>query len=336
MSVRAVAVALLACSARCASAGVSITTVPIANEGNSPAPSGFGRVDYAYRIGMYEVTAGQYAGFLNAVATDDTHGLYNPDQANTQYGSGIARSGSPGAYAYSVDAAFLNRPVNFVSYWDACRFTNWLHNGERVGVQNSSTTEDGAYTLSDAGIAANTVGRNPGWQWAIASENEWFKAAYHKGGGVAAGYWRYPTGSDAAPGRDLLDASGNNATSSPGPGSGPIQPPYYTTIVGQYRNSASPYGTFDMGGNVWERTEDVIFGTMRGLRGGAYSMPANWQQFNLGNFTRPVLESSAFGFRVVQVPGPSLVMVALLGGVVCGHRQRRPLVAMAYCAGCSR
>ena len=33
-----------------------------------------------------------------------------------------------------------NRPVNYVSFWDAARFSNWLHNG-----QGSGDTESGAY-----------------------------------------------------------------------------------------------------------------------------------------------------------------------------------------------
>ena len=38
-----------------------------------------GAVDYVYEIGKYEVTAGQYTEFLNAVAATDTYGLYNTD-----------------------------------------------------------------------------------------------------------------------------------------------------------------------------------------------------------------------------------------------------------------
>ena len=36
-----------------------------------------GSVGYNYNIGKYEVTAGQYTEFLNAVARTDTYGLYN-------------------------------------------------------------------------------------------------------------------------------------------------------------------------------------------------------------------------------------------------------------------
>jgi len=41
----------------------------------------FWAVGYAYRIGKYEVTVGQYTAFLNAVAATDTFGLYNPNMA---------------------------------------------------------------------------------------------------------------------------------------------------------------------------------------------------------------------------------------------------------------
>ena len=44
-------------------------------------------------------------------------------------------------------------------------------------------------------------------------------------------------------------------------------------MVGEFENSASPYGTFDQGGNVWEWNEAVVYEThiaLRGLRGGSY------------------------------------------------------------------
>ena len=38
---------------------------------------GYGSVGYAYQMGKYDVTVGQYCQFLNAVAKTDTYGLYN-------------------------------------------------------------------------------------------------------------------------------------------------------------------------------------------------------------------------------------------------------------------
>ena len=53
--------------------------------------------------------------------------------SRTDHGSGITRSGGGtggNPYTYTVAADFANRPVNYVSYWDACRFANWLNNDQ--------------------------------------------------------------------------------------------------------------------------------------------------------------------------------------------------------------
>ncbi len=81
--------------------------------------------------------------FLNAVAASDPHGLFNPSMATDQVIAGIARSGSPGSYRYSVispagapiDGASSpgNRPIAYVSWFDAARFANWMHNGGGSG-----------------------------------------------------------------------------------------------------------------------------------------------------------------------------------------------------------
>jgi len=158
-SVRGVTRAALVAAAVCvflvsaAAAAVDIQTVPVGNPGNAADTHGagyYGAVAYTYNIGKYEVTAGQYTDFLNAVAKTDTYGLYYTDMSRTDFGSGIARSGSSGSYAYSVDPAFVNRPVNYVSWGDSARFANWLHNGQPMGAQDLTTTEDGAYYLNGA------------------------------------------------------------------------------------------------------------------------------------------------------------------------------------------
>jgi hypothetical protein len=43
-----------------------------------------------------------------------------------------------------------DKPVIAVSWFDALRFINWLENGQPVGLQDASTTEDGAYTFTGA------------------------------------------------------------------------------------------------------------------------------------------------------------------------------------------
>jgi hypothetical protein len=84
------------------------------------ATPGYGAVDHTYNIGKFEVTAGQYTEFLNAVAATDTYGLYNTAMDITisyplYYGCNIKRSGTPGSYKYSVASDWANRPVNLVS-----------------------------------------------------------------------------------------------------------------------------------------------------------------------------------------------------------------------------
>jgi len=250
-----------------AGSAVVIDTVPVGNPGNAAdtryATPGYGAVLYQYNIGKYEVTAGQYTEFLNAVAKTDTYGLYYTGMSNTSSGSGITRSDANGdaLWEYSVGLDSANRPVNYISWGNAARFANWLHNGQPTGAQNLSTTEDGSYYLNGATSlsALMDVTRKLNATWVIPRENEWYKAAYYKGGSTNAGYWDYPTRSNTAPGRDMTDVSGNNANINGNPY--PIDSgTYYTTVVGQFKNSVSPYGTFDQGGNVleWNDTRSSI------------------------------------------------------------------------------
>ena len=52
--------------------------------------AGYGAVGYNYNIGKYEVTAGQYTAFLNAVGGVDTYALYNPAMDPVPAGLNIA------------------------------------------------------------------------------------------------------------------------------------------------------------------------------------------------------------------------------------------------------
>jgi MYXO-CTERM domain-containing protein len=288
-----------------ASAQITIPTVRIGNPGNAADPTsgfgttGFGSVAYTYNIGATEVTNAQYAAFLNAKAASDPFNLYNTNMAGSV--GGITRSGTAGSYTYSTVSGRANHPVSYVSFWDACRFANWLHNG-----QGSGDTETGAYTLTSGGIGANSITRNAGWQWAVTSEDEWYKAAYHQpasAGGDSDNYWRYPT-------------QGNTITTA--------QANYNfvignTTPAGSY--AANYYGTFDMGGNVWECNE-AIWGSNRGLRGGSFYDLVNYLRADnrvIGNAT---LEGDNHGFRVSQVPGPGSVALLAIGGLGALRRRR--------------
>jgi formylglycine-generating enzyme len=203
----------------------SVQFVTVGNPGNAPDTRynniSVGSVDHAYQIGKYEITAGQYKEFLNAVAKDDPNGLYNPQMGDLEYeaGANIQQSGSSPNFSYSVAADWANRPVNYVSFWDAARFANWLQNGQPSGAQGPGTTEGGAYY--DIGNQA-VFGRNPGARFFVPTEDEWYKAAYHnKNAGLAASYFDYPTGSDIPPINTLPD-TGNHANFFDDFGAGPV------------------------------------------------------------------------------------------------------------------
>ena len=314
-------------------AQVTIETVTVGNPGNAWELSGAGAggtgddrncgaVDYIYDIGKFEVTAGQYTEFLKAVAADDTYELYHTSMGNTSpgvYGCNIQRSGSPGSYSYSVLPDWADRPVNYVSWGDAARFANWLHNGQPTGAQDVTTTEDGSYFLDGAMSDAELmdVEREPDATWVIPSEDEWYKAAYHYNDGVTGNYYDYPTSSDSVPGyvNDSGNLSGTGAAFTKG-GTDPgnyatydgdggtegIGSPYYRTQVGEWENSASPYGTFDQGGTVWEWNEAVI-DLYRGVRGGSFNddvirlLAASRIGYNF-----PTIEVFNVGFRIAELP----------------------------------
>ena len=78
-----------------ATASVTIDWVTVGNAGNAADPTtGYGAVGYIYPIGKYEVTNAQYGAFLNAKASTDSYGLYNPNMGSY----GINRSGSSGSF----------------------------------------------------------------------------------------------------------------------------------------------------------------------------------------------------------------------------------------------
>ena len=290
-----------------------------------------GGVDYGYQIGKYEVTNGQYAAFLNAVAVRERHGLYNPEMASGWKDiGGIIREGEQGSYSYSVRPGRENRPVNYVSFWDSLRFANWLHNGQPTGRQDASTTEAGAYVLSRTAPPNESVHRALDARVWLPSEDEWYKAAYYDPAlnDGAGGYWDYATQSDTAP------------TSEPPPGTDPINgsanywpegqdysvgPPDYTTEVGAYATSAGPYGTFDQNGNVWEWNEAIFPDEFRGSRGGGFRSFESSLRAGARRRTNADREEKNVGFRVAQIPEPStagLLWTAAISVAVFRRRDR--------------
>jgi formylglycine-generating enzyme required for sulfatase activity len=296
-----------------------IDWVDVGDPGNAADTTGYGAVPYSFKIMKFEFRNDQYTSFLNSVATvSDPYTLYNASMGVDPRG-GITQSGTAGAYTYAVKANMGDKPVNYVSWFDAARVANWLQNG----ASGTSSTETGAYTLN--GLTTGTApGKNPGALIYVPTEDEWYKAAYYKGSGTNAGYWEYATKADTTPGPVTatptgVGISGSSNTANYADNADWNGQDGNVTTVGS-NGGPSAYTTYDMSGNV-EEWNDLTSTTLtaRGVRGG------NWESTD-GSLSRvsrnvyePATETSQLGFRLSGVPeidgsGARLV----LGLIVCG------------------
>ena len=290
---------------------VVIDFVTVGDAGNPADVNGFGRVDYEYMIGRYEITIEQYCVFLNHVATSDPYGLYKEKMTNDSSIVAIERFGSDGGYSYHVigkaptddgNAAVMldpRRPIGCVSWTSAARFCNWLHNG-----QGDGSTETGAYSLN--GMRDQRVPREKNARFFLPNEDEWYKAAYYDPAVAAGGgYWAFATRSNENPyrwkalGKAQMDLESlelpNIANWGCGGDSWDILAP-----VDLFPNATSAYGCHCMSGNVAEWVEPKgSFSHSHGIiRGGFW-----WEGApppNSAYRVRGVVEKANrhFGFRI--------------------------------------
>ncbi len=265
---------------------VTIEWVAVGDTANAADTSTYGSVMAPYRIAETEVTVAQYTEFLNAVAKADPNGLYSPSMDSGSKAI-IQRTGDPDSYVYTVVAGRDDTPVRHVSFLDAARFANWLHNDQPTGPQDATTTEDGAYPTA-------SFIRRPGAKVFIPTEDEWYKAAFYDPDTES-----YFTTALAFTGNPICDVpSSTPRTANCGSAVGDA------ADVGGYTGSASPYGTLDQGGNISEWTETQPAGIQRVQRGGHYADLA----FRLFSSYRLVpsqgTEAVTLGFRVAGRAAP--------------------------------
>ena len=332
----------VACLMSFPAGAVTIDMVTVGNPGNTPDTATgnvYGSVAYSYQIGKYDVTIGQYTEFLNAADPNGTnpYGIYNPAMGTDLNIAGITFNtfSKPGEKysAISNGGDSSNRPITYVSRFDAARFANWMHNG-----QGSGSTETGAYTLGGA-TSGDAVTRNVGATFYIPTENEWYKAAYYSPllNSGSGGYYAYATQSNTAPdnsigsganqGNYYSDSNGYSVTQSL------VYSPTqnYLTDVGAFSGSGSYYGTFDQSGNAYQWNDlDGTAGSSRAVRGGYwYSIP-----FGLSSLSRftiaPSDEFASDGFRLaspMSVPEIDAAglgsVIALISGGLCLLERRR-------------
>ena len=287
------------------------------NTGTNP---NYGAVADSFQIMKYEWTNSQYTDFLNSVAVTDTYSLYNASMGSDARG-GITRSGSSGSYTYAAKTNMGDKPVNYVSWFDAARVSNWLMNGGT----SSSSTETGAYTLA-GGTSGNAPAVNNGATFYVPTEDRWYKAAYYKGGSTNAGYWDYATQSDSDPTAVTAGLTGIGSSGSTGNFANYDSVAIWNgetgnvTTVGT-NGGASAYSAFDMSGNVFEWNDLTgAAGSSRGLRGGGWDYDASYLSSSGRDSSGPSFEIDNIGFRLaspVGVPEPSTWVMGL-AGIACG------------------
>ena len=312
-----------------AAASVTIDYVSVGHAGNVADPgtgSLYGAVAYAYQIGKYEVTNAQYGAFLNAVDSSgaNANGVYNSLMGSNSRGGITYTPDAVSGAKYTIRTSMGDKPVNFVSWYDSARFTNWLGNGQGAG-----STETGAYTLSgNTGIITKNVGATV----YIPSEDEWYKAAYYDptpGAGGGDNYWTYATQSDTVPTVASADSTGD--ITNPGANvanyndgadwngrNGNV-----TTVGSAAANSY--FGTADQAGNVEEWNDAVISDSKRGGRGGSWVGGSGGISLRSSSrdFFDPSFEGVLLGFRVASVPEPtSLLLTMFAGGMMLIRRKR--------------
>ncbi len=311
--------------------GVTINYQTIGNAGNAKNPvTSRGSVATEFRIQKNEVTNSQYAEFLNSQGKSNINGIYNSLMGTDSANGGISQSGSTGNFTYSVKSNMASRPVNYVHWFSAARFTNWLHNGQLT----SATTETGAYTLANA-VSGSTKVRNANANTYLPNQNEWEKAAYYAGTGSV--YTLYPTNSNTLPTASLSNgtnmANYNNVTPT-------------LLNAGSYASTASFYGIQDMSGNASEWIEMTVASSTALVMGGGFNsatLGMKSSSDSIGGLAKnSTMANSANGFRVaaapVAVPEPETIALAAMGiaslvgmELVQRNRRRKLLTAGLSC-----
>ena len=245
--------------------------------------TGYGSVEYAYRIAKQNVTNSQYVTFLNAVDPSGANALdlWKSSMSEHVVGGVGPQTATTGGIDRTLTAAEGSRyaakpgqeqfPAVWVRWTAAARFVNWLSNGQTTGGTEAGVYDMSVFIDNPMGSFATPPPRAADATLFLPSENEWYKAAYYDPSlnGGAGGYWEYgtqtnsPPVSEPAPGGPHSANIGNGYDPSAGGTALTMATtglPYdkdvtYLTPVGAYTSATSAYGLSDIDGPIYNWTE---------------------------------------------------------------------------------
>ena len=255
---------------------INMEFVTVGDPGNDPDTTGYGSVDYTYKIGKYEVSCNQWDA---AVAADP----YDLLERHSGFGP------------WSGD-----QPITYITGGRMALFCNWLTSGH-IG-QGAYEFGGGAFT-EDRDSAMSTYGT----VYVRPTENEWYKAAYYdpsKPGG--AGYWDYPTKHDDPNEPDGIDFLGDTAFDAV------FDNGYEQDEPNDVYNTGVPsaYGTMGQGGNVWERGSAGRGGSLHSHDNTAGALHAS----GLPN-SKGVGKYHGFRVASITIPEPGSITLLVCGAV---------------------
>ena len=219
-----------------------------------------GGVRHRYRIARTEVTATQWIEYVEA---------YEPywvaaggGRNDSRFTSVLIRASNPnpanGPPNYSIISPAATQTAVTMSWYNAARYCNWLHNGK---VNEEWAFETGVYDTSTFGLVPG-VGyfdqpeHSPGAKFWIPTLDEWTKAAYYdpdRYGEGEDGYWFNMAGQNEPLVSGPPGVGQTSAGSNFPPGFDPL-----TISVGSYLDVQSPWGLFDTSGGVSEWTGTLV------------------------------------------------------------------------------
>ena len=348
------AVALVAFALLSPASAETFTWQQVGSAGNAAniGGNGLGAVANNFKISAFDTTISQYVDFLNGsyAGKYDKYGVWNASigTGGSTSVSAITRTGSAGTYAYTLSGTnFANKPVNFVNWFSAARFVNWHSNG--MDATSTTATETGSYTL-DGKTTGDIVARNANATIYLPSADEWSKAAFYNSD--TQSYYLWGTSSNERPTAVL--PTGNTPVTVENSANwrdNRLANDVRMTDVGTYVKTKSPYGLFDMFGNVTQMTDTSGTGANAGLFqafGGSYATTTAQSSFWNSAYKPGVFRAgapdptvgvgtAAIGFRVAAfvVPEPGNMVAAAIGigGLIGFQIMKRRKLALARAAG---